>query len=252
MAHDFIELPHDALDPVQHVELPDTFPTISDSISYGDFFRRFIASNLPCLIQNDSIGSWPARRDWVSQDGRSPNLSVLLENTVPADHQVPVSRCDERYFNSQKCIDMPFGEYLDYFHSRDSERKEKLYLKDWHFHKEFPGYEAYTTPAYFCSDWLNEFLESGGGGSDYRQSIDQASTDRKLFHFHFTSHRFVYVGPAGSWTPFHSDVFGSFSWSANIVGRKRWIFYPPGEEDRLADASGNLVYNVNDVRKCGR
>lgn len=30
-------------------------------------------------------------------------------------------------------------------------------------------------------------------------------------------------------TPFHADVFRSFSWSANICGRKKWIFYPPGE-----------------------
>ena len=42
-------------------------------------------------------------------------------------------------------------------------------------------------------------------------------------------YKFVYVGPEKSWTPFHSDVFGSFSWSANIVGTKRWIFVHPGE-----------------------
>ena len=174
MASDFIELP-DVLGKVQHEELPpDTFPTISDSMPYGEFFRRFIAPNLPCLIKNDTIGRWPARCDWVSQDGSSPNLEFLRENIVPADHQVPVSRCDERYFNSQKCIDMPFGEYLDYFDSGESKRKDKLYLKDWHFHKEFSGYEAYRTPSYFCSDWLNEFLESGVGGSDYRHEIIQS------------------------------------------------------------------------------
>ena len=112
-----------------------------------------------------------ARCDWVSQDGRCPNLKFLVENVVPASHQVPVSRCDERYFNSQRCSDMPFGEYLDYFHSGEEQRRHKYYLKDWHFHKEFPAYEAYRTPAYFCSDWLNEFLDSQGGGSDYRDAL---------------------------------------------------------------------------------
>ena len=43
-------------------------------------------------------------------------------------------------------------------------------------------------------------------------------------------YRFVYMGPKGTWTPFHADVFRSFSWSANICGRKRWIFFPPGEQ----------------------
>ena len=34
-------------------------------------------------------------------------------------------------------------------------------------------------------------------------------------------------------TPLHADVYGSFSWSANVVGKKRWIFFPPGEELKL-------------------
>ena len=169
MASDFIEVElHDLIEPGEEVELPDTFPTISDPIPYSEFFRRFIAPNLPCLIKNDSIAQWRARSDWVSQDGRCPDLKFLLENVVPADHLVPVSRCDERYFNSQKCVDMPFGEYVDYFHSEESDKSNMLYLKDWHLHKEFPSYEGYRTPVYFCSDWLNEFLESGDGDSDYR------------------------------------------------------------------------------------
>ena len=36
----------------------------------------------------------------------------------------------------------------------------------------------------------------------------------------------------------------SFSWSANICGKKRWILYPPGEEENLKDIYGNLPYDV--------
>ena len=45
-------------------------------------------------------------------------------------------------------------------------------------------------------------------------------------------------------TPFHADVFRSFSWSANICGRKKWLLYPPGEEKHLKDKLGNLAYDV--------
>lgn len=45
-------------------------------------------------------------------------------------------------------------------------------------------------------------------------------------------------------TPFHADVFSSFSWSANICGKKRWRLFPPGEENYLRDRFGNLVYDV--------
>lgn len=39
----------------------------------------------------------------------------------------------------------------------------------------------------------------------------------------------MYIGPAGSWTPLHHDVFRSYSWSVNITGRKQWIFFHPDE-----------------------
>lgn len=46
-------------------------------------------------------------------------------------------------------------------------------------------------------------------------------------------------------TPFHSDVFGSYSWSANIHGRKLWLLLPPDEELKLKDGLGNLPFSIN-------
>lgn len=41
-------------------------------------------------------------------------------------------------------------------------------------------------------------------------------------------------------TPFHVDVYSSYSWSVNITGLKKWILLPPGEENKLKDSLGNL------------
>jgi hypothetical protein len=35
-----------------------------------------------------------------------------------------------------------------------------LYLKDWHFVKEYLDYNAYTTPTFFLDDWLNLYLDT--------------------------------------------------------------------------------------------
>ena len=77
----------------------------------------------------------------------------------------------------------------------------------------FPDSKVYETAIYFSVDWLNEH---------WLQDINE--TD---------DYRFVYIGPKGSWTPFHADVYGSFSWSANVIGRKRWILLPAGQEELL-------------------
>ena len=48
-------------------------------------------------------------------------------------------------------------------------------------------------------------------------------------------------------TPFHADVFRSYSWSSNLCGRKKWIFYPPSQENYLKDSLGNLMYDVDSM-----
>lgn len=41
-----------------------------------------------------------------------------------------------------------------------------------------------------------------------------------------------------------SCVYRSYSWSANVCGRKEWLLFPPGEEDQLRDRLGNLPLDV--------
>ncbi|XP_046676826.1 2-oxoglutarate and iron-dependent oxygenase JMJD4 isoform X2 [Homalodisca vitripennis] len=101
-----------------------------------------------------------------------------------------------------------------------------LYLKDWHFTRDFPDRNIYRVPHIFASDWLNEYFTS-------REDVQD-------------DYRFIYMGPKGSWTPFHADVFSSFSWSVNLCGKKRWVLFPPGEEKHLTDIHGNLAYDVED------
>lgn len=36
----------------------------------------------------------------------------------------------------------------------------------------------------------------------------------------------------------------SYSWSANVCGRKEWLLYRPGEEENLRDSLGNLPFDV--------
>ncbi|EEB17430.1 conserved hypothetical protein [Pediculus humanus corporis] len=90
---------------------------------------------------------------------------------------------------------------------------------------EFPYENVYRVPCYFASDWLNEYYDNNPDLKD--------------------DYRFVYIGPKNSWTPFHVDVFTSYSWSINITGKKRWILFPPGKEKFFMDQLGNLNYDID-------
>ena len=144
-----------------------------------------------------------------------------------------------RYHNAQECSEESLGEYLTYW---KGDRKEgSRYLKDWHFHRMVRHiYTAYSTPSFFSSDWLNEWWE---GGKRKGEETGVKNLDRTM-NEGGNDYRFLYIGPRGSWTPLHCDVFGSYSWSANIVGRKKWLFWRPGEEPR--DERGELVWRVDE------
>ena len=163
---------------------PLKFPVLFKDIGTADFRKRFLESNTPVLIKKSCgiMQDWPCVKNWTDKRGE-PNLEALQEAAGGESCVVPVYDCDQRYFNSQGCSDMAMKDYLSYW--RGNREGRCLYLKDWHFFKiagnDLAG-QHYQVPNHFKEDWLNEFLVSKEGESDYR---------------------FVYVGPEGTWTPFH-------------------------------------------------
>ncbi|DAA28333.1 TPA: jumonji domain containing 4, partial [Bos taurus] len=203
------------LDRVDFIEKPDSF-------SYADFFKGYLLPNLPCVFSSAFTEDWGSRRLWVTPSGK-PNFDYLLQNY---DVVVPVANCGVQEYNSNPKEHMPLRDYIsywkEYIQANYSSSRGCLYLKDWHLCRDFLAEGVFTLPIYFSSDWLNEYWDA--------LDVDD--------------YRFVYMGPTGTWSPFHADVFRSFSWSVNICGRKKWFFFPPGQEEALRDCHGGLPYDV--------
>ncbi|ODN04293.1 JmjC domain-containing protein 4 [Orchesella cincta] len=206
-----------------------------DQVAYDQFVANFLLKNIPCMFSPKLTSSWFSCKEWVQNEelGVEINFDFLLK--AYGDAKVSAVNCsDEEYKNgygSRDCRDMLFKDYVDYWknwiHSNYSSTKPCLYLKDWHivrYHHQMCGQPhselPYRTPLYFTSDWLNE-------------DCDRKDTD---------DFKFCYMGPKGSFTSFHADVYGSYSWSANIIGVKRWYLYPPGNEMKFK-TSGNIKYD---------
>jgi histone arginine demethylase JMJD6 len=39
----------------------------------------------------------------------------------------------------------------------------------------------------------------------------------------------IFIGPKGAYSPLHRDIWFTCAWMAQIVGRKRFIFFPPSD-----------------------
>ncbi|CAN6970439.1 unnamed protein product [Brassica rapa subsp. trilocularis] len=220
-------------------------------LSYNDFAERYLAKSQPVVI-SDLTEDWRVREDWVAENGL-PNLNFFA--THFGKSRVQVADCDRREYTDQKRLEMSVLDFVEQWDKDsvedngedgddddddDDDGKSVLYLKDWHFVKEYPNYTAYKTPPSFSDDWLNLYL-------DHYQMHEDRENFQKYDQISCSDYRFVYMGGKGSWTPLHADVFRSYSWSANVCGRKRWLFLPPSQSHLVYDRQGymkNCVYNI--------
>ncbi|KAJ7556404.1 hypothetical protein O6H91_05G081700 [Diphasiastrum complanatum] len=228
------------------------------SLQYMEFWKKYMWSNKPVVLTG-LMDDWRACKEWVTEAG-TPDLSFLSQNF--GSSIVQVADCGERDATDQKRQEMTVLQYLQYWESRiESEslvakttaEHPLLYLKDWHFVEEYPKYGAYTTPSFFSDDCLNEYLDYNPLHIDYEAKPGKECSD----------YRFVYMGPKGrasretNWKLFWSytdmfprihsvrDVLRSYSWSANVCGRKCWHLLPPEQTQFLYDRfNRSTVYDI--------
>ncbi|XP_058056614.1 2-oxoglutarate and iron-dependent oxygenase JMJD4 homolog [Anopheles bellator] len=193
-------------------------------ITYSEFFTRFMRPNRPVILTSIAQ-NWECFNHWIDRSVDPSQLDVQYLKSKLPNLSVPVADCETQRYNAHEKLEVKLYDFLDSWQSpSENSKRGRYYLKDWHLRSMVPEYGFYETPHFFASDWLNEYLLERG----------------------LDDYRFVYIGAKGTWTAFHADVFGSYSWSVNIGGRKLWYFLPPSEEQKLADCWRNLPFRVTE------
>ncbi|KAL7534243.1 hypothetical protein ACHAXR_005750 [Thalassiosira sp. AJA248-18] len=182
-----------------------------------EWFRRFVGGDTMVPVRIDHFGTHSDLPN--NQDNLKGEHSGLDEDGRAQECETKQMKLDDWIIQCQK-------QYM---------KNGSNYLKDWHLVQYLldkqndqhigppPNLPLYTTPNIFERDLLNKFLQRYSDGGDYK---------------------FVYWGPAGSQTRLHSDVLHSFSWSYNVVGKKKWIFYAPD----CCDEKGRYMNNADEKR----
>lgn len=178
----------------------------------------------------------------------------LLAKEFP-EHQVPVvisqspqNHKDEGYEGDEtERNDMSLQdaiELMKYHASRRADGDGKLvYIKDWHLVREerlraLASTTAatrqslslrnkwYGTPDIFKDDWMNNdgLTDCASETINDEQQETQHPTETIPDDF-----RFCYAGMKDTTTGLHRDVYGSYSWSTNLIGSKEWCLYDPSD-----------------------
>ncbi|KAK2514020.1 Jmjd4 [Columba guinea] len=189
-----------------------------ESFTYSDFFRDYLIPNHPCIFSAKFTEEWGSRRNWVTWDGK-PDFDYLLqkfalEDTEIRDHCQWVKLSD---FNFSVSCSVPTWAQRVYISGDAVVPVANCDVKEYNSNpKEQLPFKEYV-------NYWKEYIKNG-----YRSS--RGCLYLKDWHL--------------SRTPFHADVFRSYSWSANICGRKKWLLYPAGQEEYLKDRHGNLPFDV--------
>ena len=193
--------------------------------------------------------------------------SVWSSHLLSGSAQVPVADCGVQYYDSHEKADWKLGDYVDYitkYGAAGYPRSEKcLYLKvilcnlclkkecplknfiweGFPFRSKVSCCQHVRYPLLFCL-WLAERALAVRQTNWWlqicvhwpkRELVTHKNTQKNYHNFCFPFR-----------TPFHSDVYGSYSWSANVSGKKRWILVPAGQEEKLR-TNGKLPNDIGKI-----
>ncbi|WVQ79765.1 hypothetical protein IAT38_001865 [Cryptococcus sp. DSM 104549] len=239
---------------------PRPFSTY-DTLSYDELLHNHLIPNTPFLLSPQATSSWPLavalRGPHLPSGASTPQLSALRKY---AGQVVPVANTGKREFSEFEREERALGEVLDVWEGVGGGREGEasggrgLYAKDWHLMAEIESEgrgvgEVYSVPECLRDDWLNPPFTPSSRPTPSPTTPTPTLTPTPTPTPSSTStsdFRFTYLGPPLTYTPLHRDVYASYSWSANLVGRKLWWFFPPGEESlgKVRDERGELVFDV--------
>jgi histone arginine demethylase JMJD6 len=170
-------------------------------LSLKDFKSYYRAPKKPVVI-TDAIDGWGARTGWTFDFFRKRYGKTLVN--VHEYHGERYRPNDIRW--------MELADYIEGVLSKDWVSFPYYIRDNWRLLVEHPELSAdYSFPPYFF-DWF-----------------------KRLPPFMQLPYPRIFIGPKGAVTPLHMDIWRTHAWLSQLVGRKRWILFPPEQSDLLYD-----------------
>jgi hypothetical protein len=180
-----------------------TVPRISiEDMTSKVFTNNYEEPNQPVLITK-AAKSWKAFDKW--QD-----LGYLLNETKGSSFRATSGL-------APLPVDFSLKAYLDYATLENLE-EAPLYLFD---------RTALQPGSHLWNDYMAD-LRVTCPWWDPKSNENEHDLFKVLGEGQRPDHTWLIIGPRRSGSVFHIDPNGTHAWNAAIVGRKRWIFYPPG------------------------
>jgi hypothetical protein len=193
---DFGTVPPDSAGPARYPQVDRR-----SGLSAAEFKRQYQSAGKPVIL-TDAAQDWKARKKWTFEFFKSRYGDALAL----------VYRYRGQKYKPSDASRMRLADFVDGISSGDSTVFPYYIRDDWALLKNNPSLaEDYSFHRYFF-DWFS-----------------------LLPPFMRLQYPRIFIGPKGAVTPLHLDIWGTHAWLTQLVGRKRWILFPPNQRPYLYD-----------------
>lgn len=187
-------------------------PVVLDASSVSpEEFYKYEIEKVPCVIQNivsghdggEYVGPWDAEKKW--------QLDALKEDETLVNRKYKCGEDDD-----ERNIKIRLEHFLNY--TEKNKDDSPLYIFDSNFDEDDHAKRLltdYRVPSYFNDDLFGLVSES-----------------RR------PPYRWWLVGPERSGTCVHIDPLSTSAWNTLVVGKKRWVLFPPHVPKSVVKGNG--------------
>ena len=170
-------------------------------LSRADFEAEYLSGVGKPVIVTDAIDKWAARSKWT--------FTFFAER-----YGEKVVTVADRLGRAKAARRVKFADYLIYCQFPFSTSLAQA-------NPEFPFYLTSFSPFAEHPELLEDFETPYFVDNIYSELPDNF---RKWYHEGFG---WIFIGPKGTLSPFHVDLFGTHAWLAQLRGTKKFVLVPP-------------------------
>lgn len=180
-----------------------------ERIPIDEFARAYESGGGRPVIVTDAADAWPAREKWTFDYFRE---RYGTDAVAVAD----------RLFGSKINHRVRLGEYLTYCQFPGMTPLAQVAAG-----AEYPLYLTNYSPWAKHPELLDDFADPYFVDNAYRD------LDGALREWYLRGFSWIFIGPKGTLSPLHVDLFGTHAWLAQLQGRKHFLLFPPGDAPYL-------------------
>lgn len=187
-----------------------------ETVSPAEFAAEFEGGAGRPVIIGDAAATWPAREKWTFDFFRQQCGGDLVTVT-------------DRLFGSKINHRVRLAEYLTYCQFPSMSPLAAVAAT-----AEYPLYLTSYSPFAKHPELLDDFADPYYVDNIYRD------LEGGLREWYLRGFSWIFIGPKGTLSPLHIDLFSTHAWLAQLQGRKHFLLFPPSDGPKLYNGAVNL------------